>query len=64
MCIHVNFMSTQNVTGNVHYLPLFSASLALSLVLSVEDFLLVYLLVCYKYKVFIASMLLNCMLQV
>ena len=31
-------MSTQNVTVNVHYLPLFSASLGLSLVLSVEDF--------------------------
>ena len=31
-------MSTQNVTVNVHYLPLFSASLCLSLALSVEDF--------------------------
>ena len=31
-------MSTQNVTVNVHYLPLFSASLHLSLDLSVEDF--------------------------
>ena len=31
-------MSTQNVTVNVHYLPLFSASLLLSLALSVEDF--------------------------
>ena len=38
MCIHVKFMSTQNVTVNVHYLPLFSASLLLSLALSVEDF--------------------------
>ena len=32
-------MSTQNVTVTVHYLPLCSASLGLSLVLSVEDFL-------------------------
>ena len=31
-------MSTQNVTGNVHCLPLFSASLHLSLALSAEDF--------------------------
>ena len=31
-------MLTQNVTVNVHYLPLCSASLCLSLVLSVEDF--------------------------
>ena len=31
-------MSTQNVTVNVHYLPLCLASLCLSLVLSVEDF--------------------------
>ena len=31
-------MSTQDVTVNVHYLPLFSASLHLSLALSVEDF--------------------------
>ena len=38
MRIHGEFMSTQNVTGNVHYLPLFSASLLLSLALSVEDF--------------------------
>ena len=38
MCIHGKFMSTQNVTVNVHYLPLFSASLHLSLALSVEDF--------------------------
>ena len=37
MCIHVKFMSTQNVTVNVHYLLLCSASLGLSLVLSVED---------------------------
>ena len=38
MCIHVKFMSTQNVTINVHYLPVCSASLRLSLVLSVEGF--------------------------
>ena len=38
MCIHVKFMSTQSVTVNVYYLPLFSASLHLSLALSVEDF--------------------------
>ena len=38
MCIHGKFMSTQSVTVNVHYLPLFSASLHLSLALSVEDF--------------------------
>ena len=38
MCIHVKFLSTQNVTVNVHYLPLCSVSLGLSLVLSVEDF--------------------------
>ena len=38
MCIHVKFMSTQNVTVTVHYLPLCSASLHLSLLLSVEDF--------------------------
>ena len=38
MCIHVEFMLTQNVTVNVHYLPLFSTSLPLSLALSVEDF--------------------------
>ena len=38
MCIHGKFMSTQNVMVNVHYLPLFSASLHLSLALSVEDF--------------------------
>ena len=31
-------MSTQNVTVGVHYLPLCSASLCLSLVLSVEGF--------------------------
>ena len=31
-------MSTQNVTVNVHYLPLCSAYLRLSLVLSVEGF--------------------------
>ena len=38
MGIHVKFMSAQNVTVNVHYLPLCSASLCLSLVLSVEAF--------------------------
>ena len=38
MCIHGKFMSTQSVTVNFHYLPLFSASLLLSLALSVEDF--------------------------
>ena len=38
VCIHVKFMSTQNITVNVHYLPLCSASLCLSLVLSVEGF--------------------------
>ena len=38
MCIHEKFMSTQNDTINVHCLPLFSASLCLSLALSVEDF--------------------------
>ena len=31
-------MSTQNVTVDFHYFPLFSASLLLSLALSVEDF--------------------------
>ena len=31
-------MSKQNVIVNVHYLPLFSVSLHLSLALSVEDF--------------------------
>ena len=38
MCVHVKFMSTQNVTVSVHYLPLCLASLGLSLVLSVEEF--------------------------
>ena len=38
MCIHVKFISTQNVTVNVHYLPLRSVSLDLSFVLSVQDF--------------------------
>ena len=38
MCIHGKFMSTQSVTVNFHYLPLFSASILLSLALSVEDF--------------------------
>ena len=38
MCIHGKFMSTQSVTVNFHYLPLFLASVLLSLALSVEDF--------------------------
>ena len=38
VCIHEKFMSTQTVTINVHYLPLCSASLCLSLDLSVEGF--------------------------
>ena len=38
MYIHGKFMSTQNVTVDFHYLPSFSASLLLSLALSVEDF--------------------------
>ena len=38
MCRHGKFMSTQSVTLNFHYLPLFSASELLSLALSVEDF--------------------------
>ena len=38
MCIHVKFMSKQNVTVHVNYLLLCSASLHLSLVLSVEAF--------------------------
>ena len=38
MCVHGKFMSTQNVTVNFHCLHLFSVSLHLSLVLSVEDF--------------------------
>ena len=38
ICTHVEFMLTQNVTVNVPYLPLCSASLCLSLVLSVEGF--------------------------
>ena len=38
MCIHEKFMSTQGVTVNFYYLPLFSASLLLSLALYVEDF--------------------------
>ena len=39
MCIHGKFMSTQSVTVNFHYLPLFLASILLSLALSVDDFL-------------------------
>ena len=38
MCIHGKFMSTQSVRVDFHYLPLFSASLLLSLASSVEDF--------------------------
>ena len=38
MCVHGKFMSTQIVTVNFHYLPLFSASMFLSLALSVDDF--------------------------
>ena len=38
MCIHVMFMLTQNITVTVHYLPLFSLSLDLAFVLSVEGF--------------------------
>ena len=38
MCIHGKFMSTQSITVNFHYFPLFSASVLLSLILSVEDF--------------------------
>ena len=38
MCIHEKFMSTQGVTVNFQFLPLFSASLLLSFTLSVEDF--------------------------
>ena len=38
MCIHGKFKSTQSVTVNFHYLPLFSASILLSLTLSVDNF--------------------------
>ena len=38
MCIHGKFMSTQNVTVDFYYLSLFSASLLLSLALSVDNF--------------------------
>ena len=38
MCTDRKFMSTQSVTVDFHYLPLFSASLLLSVALSVEDF--------------------------
>ena len=39
MCVHEKFMSTQIVTVEFHYLPLFLASKFLSLALSVDDFL-------------------------
>ena len=35
--MHGKFMSTQSVTVNFHYLPLFLALLLLSLALSIED---------------------------
>ena len=38
MCIHGKFMSTLIVTVNFHYLPLFLASMFLSLALSVDGF--------------------------
>ena len=38
ICIHGKFMSTQCITVNFHYLPLFLATVLLSLGLSVEDF--------------------------
>ena len=38
MCIHEKFTSTQIVTVNFHYLPLFAASIFLSLAFSVDDF--------------------------
>ena len=38
MCILGKFMATQSITVNFHYLPLFLASVLLSLALSVEDF--------------------------
>ena len=38
MCRHEKFMSTQISTVNSHYLPLFLASLFLSLALSMVDF--------------------------
>ena len=38
MRIHGKFMSTQIVTVYFHFLPLFSASMFLSLALSVDDF--------------------------
>ena len=37
--MHGKFMSTQIVTVYFHFLPLFSASMFLSLALSVDDFL-------------------------
>ena len=36
MCVHVKFMLTQNVTVTGHYLSLWSLSLVLAFVLSVE----------------------------
>ena len=38
MCIHGKFMSTQIVTVNFPYLPLFLAPMFLSLAFSVDDF--------------------------
>ena len=38
MCIHGKFISTQIITVNFHYLPLFLASVFLFLALSVDDF--------------------------
>ena len=38
MCTHGKFMSTQIVTVYFHFLPLFLASIFLSLALSVDDF--------------------------
>ena len=38
MHVHGKFISTQIVTVNFHYLPLFLASMFLSLALSVDDF--------------------------
>ena len=40
--MHGKFMSTQIVTVNFHYLLLFSASMFLSLALSVDDFTLTF----------------------
>ena len=40
MHVHGKFMSTQIFTVKFHYLPLFLASMFLSLALSVDDFLI------------------------